>query len=122
MHLPLCLLHESAISKINIFPLISPSDIFNISLADSDTKIIIQCDVKHIITLQIETVTLSRVLSIVAIRLTVNVMLRIMSVSTFKTDIILFVQYNIRAFNIFKVYQYFTIYRLYISLKFEQFS
>ena len=122
MHLPLCLLHVSAISKINIFPLISPSDIFNISLADSDTKIIIQCDVKHIITLQIETVTLSRVLSIVAIRLTVNVMLRIMSVSTFKTDIILFVQYNIRAFNIFKVYQYFTIYRLYISLKFEQFS
>jgi hypothetical protein len=122
VHLPLCLLHVSAISKINIFPLISPSDIFNISLADSDTKIIIQCDVKHIITLQIETVTLSRVLSIVAIRLTVNVMLRIMSVSTFKTDIILFVQYNIRAFNIFKVYQYFTIYRLYISLKFEQFS
>jgi hypothetical protein len=122
VHLPLCLLHVSAISKINIFPLISPSDIFNISLADSDTKIIIQCDVKHIITLQIETVTLSRVLSIVAIRLTVNVMLRIMSVSTFKTYIILFVQYNIRAFNIFKVYQYFTIYRLYISLKFEQFS
>jgi hypothetical protein len=122
VHLPLCLLHVSAISKINIFPLISPSDIFNISLADSDTKIIIQCDVKHIITLQIETVTLSRVLSIVAIKLTVNVMLRIMSVSTFKTDIILFVQYNIRAFNIFKVYQYFTIYRLYISLKFEQFS
>jgi len=122
VHLPLCLLHVSAISKINIFPLISPSDIFNISLADSDTKIIIQCDVKHIITLQIETVTLSRVLSIVAIRLTVNVMLRIMSVSTFKTDIILFVQYNIRAFNIFKVYKYFTIYRLYISLKFEQFS
>ena len=31
-------------------------------------------------------------------------------------------QYDIRAFNIFHVYQYFTIYRQYFLLKFEQYS
>jgi hypothetical protein len=33
-----------------------------------------------------------------------------------------FISANPKAFNIFQVYQYFTIYRQYILLKFEQFS
>ena len=83
------------IGKLAIFPLISTSDIFSINELTLILNIIGQCDVKHIMTFPIKTITLvvkvsTYIITSMAPHPTIlTAILVVMSVSTFKLDIIL---------------------------------
>jgi hypothetical protein len=78
---------------LDTFPLISPSDIVSINRLTLILKTISQCDVKHIMMLQIKTimwvleVSTYIIISIIARPIILTVILVIMSVSTFKTAV-----------------------------------
>jgi hypothetical protein len=105
------------IGKLDIFPLICATDkvwITELTLIHKDIrsvrhshvqelnlilKIISQCDVKHILTSPMKKITPYIITSITARSVGLAAILAIMSVSTFKTTIILYLFFNVRFEN-----------------------
>ena len=91
--------------KCYLFPLISPSDIVSINKPTLILKNISLCDIKHIMTLPIKTITsvfkisTNIITSIAARSIRLGVIPVIMFVSTFKTDIILYIIEKIKIFS-----------------------
>ena len=88
---------NDVIGNLDIFPLILMSDIFNINELTQILKITIPSDVKHIIMLPMKPIMSDlKVVTYIITRITarpirLTEILAIMSVSTFKTDFILYV-------------------------------
>ena len=87
----ICLL---LIGNLGIFPLISMSDIFSIKELSLIPKNISQCDIKHFMTLPIKTITsVQKVTTYIITSIAAHLigLAVIMSVSTFKTTVILYI-------------------------------